>query len=420
MNAMKRTLLAVCLIAGLLIAGCRPAERPAQGPGQPPPEATPPAVQPAIPPEPGPVPPPEVQVAPEPAAPKYSAEQVAAAKELATQLGARMKEDAAGNVTSIDMAAGRSWADDAQMQQILVFEKLNALTLEGPNITDALVPRIAEHANLTTLALRNTFIGDEGIAQLTGLGALKTIELRAAPMVSDAAMQSLATMPGLRAVRLVGGNVTDAGVAALLALPRLSELDVRNCRGVTRQGIEQLAAKKSLRVLKIGGPNIDDDLLKLVAGMDNLTGLVLDNCSVTDDGVAGLVKLPLVDLTVYQCTRVTDEGLEVLAGYGNLQRLTLSDVPAKGSALAMLPHPEKLVSLNLAQSRVTDAEVAHIASMKHLESLNLSQTTITDAAIETLSGMASLEQLILSQTGISEEGIGRLRAALPDCAIRAN
>ena len=40
--------------------------------------------------------------------------------------------DAEGNVVSLDMAAGRSWADDFQMEQILCFEKLASLTVEGP------------------------------------------------------------------------------------------------------------------------------------------------------------------------------------------------------------------------------------------------------------------------------------------------
>ncbi|NQT41216.1 MAG: Nramp family divalent metal transporter, partial [Planctomycetes bacterium] len=206
------------------------------------------------------------QEAPGPVAesPKYSAEQLAAAETLATELKAKITKDADGNITAIDMAAGRSWANDDQMRTILVFEQLTALTLEGPDITDALAPRIAELTGLTSLAMRNTQIGDQGIAQLTGLKALRVIDLRAAPRVSDAAMQSLVALPELRAVRLIGGNVTDAGVETLLALPRLTELDVRNCRGVTGKGIGLLAAKKSLRVLKLGGSAIDDDSLALV------------------------------------------------------------------------------------------------------------------------------------------------------------
>ncbi len=350
---------------------------------------------------------------------KYTPEQIAAAKELATQLGAKIGKDAEGEVISLDMAAGRSWVDDAQMQEILVFAKLGSLTLEGPSITDALVPRITECDTLTSLALRNTLIGDDGITQLSGLKSLKAIDLRVAPMVTDASMQTLAAMPELRAVRLVGGNVTDAGVAVLLTLPRLTELDVRNCRGVTEKGIEQAGTKKSIRMLKSAERRSTTACWKLVATMDNLTGLSLDNCTITDLH-AKLGKLPLVDLTIYQCTKVTDKGLEMLASYRELRDLTLSDVGANGTALAKLPHPEKLISLDMAQSRITDAEVAHLARLTNLETLNLSQTELTDAAVDTLSKLTSLKRLTLTQTKISEAGTARLRKALPKCEVRAN
>jgi len=326
---MKRTALAFGLTLGLLLTGCQPApapiekaeswaekaESPAEQPKEPAVASVPPAAK------------AEPEVKPT-AVSKYTPEQIVAAKQLAAQLGAKIGEDAEGQVISLDMAAGRSWVGDAQMQEILVFERLSSLTLEGPSITDALVPRIAECDKLTWLALRNTLIGDDGITQLSGLKSLKTIDLRVAPMVTDASMQTLAAMPELRAVRLVGGNVTDAGVAVLLTLPRLTELDVRNCRGVTKKGIEHAGTKKSLRLLKIGGPKIDDSVLDLVAAMGHLTGLALDNCAITDVGIAKLGRLPLVDLTIYQCTKITDKGLEVLASYPELRDLTLSDVGA--------------------------------------------------------------------------------------------
>lgn len=411
---MTRILLAVSLAAALACAGCGPADKSTDKQAKPP--ENPPAAKPAPPKQPGP----EAKPAPAAAKPRYTAQQIAEAKESASQLGAKMVEDADGNVTLLNFASGRSWAGDAQVGPILVFEKLQSLTVEGPGITEALVPRIAALANLTSLALRNTLIGDKGIAQLTGLRKLKIIELPAATQVHDAAMESLAKMSELRAVRLVGDNVTDAGVARLMELPHLTELDVRNCRGVTRKGIELAAAKKTLRVLKIGGPKIGDDVLKVVAGMTNLTGLSLDNSFVTDAAVARLDKLPLEDLTLYQCPNVTDKGLEVLSSYGNLERLTLSDVGAKGAALAALPHPEKLTALDMAQSRITDAEVPNLAKLKALRTLDLSQTAVTDAAIDTLAKMTSLRKLVLSQTGISEAGMDRLRKALPGCAIRAN
>jgi internalin A len=254
---------------------------------------------------------------------KYTPEQVAAAKKLAVEVGGRLKEDGQGNVISIDMAAGRTWADDYQMEHILVFPMLATLVVEGPGITNQLIPRIAEQSNLTSLTLKNTFVDDDGVMQLTGLKALKVIDLRVAPLITDRAMESLVKMPSLRAVRLVGGNITDQGVATVLQTPLLSELDVRNCRRVTKAGIEKAAAKKSLRVLKLGGSTIDDAMLDIVAGMDNLTSLSLENGTFSDAGVAKLSRLPLEELNVKQ-TAITDASVDTIAKLTSLKRLVVT------------------------------------------------------------------------------------------------
>jgi len=416
---MKQTGIAVYLSMGFILAGCPRVEGPVSSTDKTAAEANKPVVE-SEPVEAEP----DMATEPEPAreAPAYAAERIAAAKQLATDLGIAIKEDADGNVIAIDTAANRSWVSDAQMEVILAFPELESLTLEGPDITDGLAPRIAEQTSLTTLALRNTLIGDKGVAHFTTLKSLKVIDLRVSPYVGDASMETLAKLPDLRAVRLTGvARVSDAGIGTLLAIPQLTELDIRNCRLITKSGIEGLSKKETLRTLKVGGPEVTDDVLAVVAGMDKLATLSLYNCNITDVGVAGLDQLPLVDLTIYQAPNVTDVGLEVLANYDNLQRLTLRDtLRTKGTALARLPYPEKLISLNMSQSGIGDVEVAHLAGMTSLESLNLSETRVTDRAVDALAKMTSLKEVVLTQTGISEEGMNRLRTALPDCSILAD
>jgi hypothetical protein len=354
------------------------------------------------------------------AAGKYSPEQMARAKQLAAELGVLLEEDGDGNVIRIDTAANRSWANDDELEQMLVLPQRKSLTVEGPDISDQLAPRIAEFEQLEFFASRNTLIGDQGIAQLAKLPSLKIIDLRVSPMVTDAAMETLATMPSLRAVRVSDVNISDQGIESLMALPQLTELDIRNCRAVTKQGIQRLAEKGSLRNLKLGGPKIGDDVLEVVATMENLTSLSLENCSITDAGVAKLDELPLEHLTLYQTPNVTDEGLAVLASLNSLRTLTLRDVGARGTALAELPSPEKLVELNLALSRITDAEVVHLVGLTSLETLILSETALTDAAIDTLSKMGSLKRLVLNQTRVTEAGAERVRDALPECRVEVN
>ncbi len=351
---------------------------------------------------------------------KSSPEQIAAAKQLATDLGVVLKEDALGNVVLLDTAAKRSWVDDRQMQEILVFPHLQRLTVEGPSISDQLAPSLARQTALTSLAMRNTLISDKGIAQLAKLDSLKIIDLRLSPLLTDKSAAALAAMTSLRAVRISGVNMTDAGVKKLLKLPRLTEIDVRNCRKVTRAGIAAIAGKKTLRVLKIGGRAIDDDVLKIVAKMNHLTGLSLDNCDISDTGVQQLRSLALTSLTIYQAASVTDQGLAALTAFDQLKALTLRDVPATCEALAGLPHPEKLQTLNVAQSGITDKQIVLLAKMTGLEKLILNETALTDAAVEVLSGLKSLKYLEATQTQISVAGVARLHEALPNCSIRTN
>lgn len=357
---------------------------------------------------------------PKPPAPvvQYSEEQIATARQLASDLGVLIREDDQGKVVLIDTAANRSWVDEDQMQQLLVFPTLQTLTVEGPSITEQLAPRIAEATQLTSLAMRNTLVNDQGIEQFRDLKSLRIIDLRLSALLTDAAMETLSAMPSLRAVRLSGVNLTDAGLAKLLELPNLTELDLRNCRQISKDGIAQIGKKRSIRVLKLGGPEIDDQVLELVAEMDQLTGLSLDNCDITDAGISRLTNLPLDDLTIFQCVNITDEGLEVLAHYDRLRRLTLRDVSATGESLRLLPSPELLVTLNLEQSRFSDAQAPVLTRFTGLETLVLSQTDLTDDAIDSLQALTWLKLLMLTQTEITDQGVQRLREALPEVSIR--
>jgi internalin A len=348
----------------------------------------------------------------------YSQEQIATARQLAKDLGVLIREDDQGNVVLIDTAANRSWVDDDQMQQLLVFPTLQTLTVEGPSITEHLAPRIAEARQLSSLAMRNTLVNDQGIEQFRDLQGLRIIDLRLSALLTDAAMETLSTISSLRAVRLSGVNLTDAGLARLLELPHLTELDLRNCRRISKEGIAQIGKKRSIRVLKLGGPEIDDQVLELVAEMDQLTGLSLDLCDITDAGIRRLTNLPLDDLTIFQCVNITDEGLDVLAHYDRLRRLTLRDVSATGAALQFLPNPEALVTLNLEQSRFSDAQTPLLPRFTGLETLILSQTDLTDDAIDSLQALTWLNDLMLTQTRITDQGVQRLREALPGVSIR--
>ncbi|MBK8180824.1 MAG: hypothetical protein IPK67_18415 [Planctomycetes bacterium] len=96
--------------------------------------------------------------------------------------------------------------------------------------------------------------------------------------------------------------ITDAGLARLAALelPRLRTLDIGSCAKITDAG------------------------LVAISSMEQVEELLLDSTSVSDLGLASLIKMEqLTYLDLRRCGAITDRGLEVLATKNNWKTLML-------------------------------------------------------------------------------------------------
>lgn len=111
---------------------------------------------------------------------------------------------------------------------------------------------------------------------------------------------------------------------------------------------------------------------------------------VTDAQVALLA--PVAD-QIYELnlagTKVTDEGLAVLARMKNLHRL------------------------HLERTGVTDAGLANLTDLPSLEYLNLYGTSVTDDGLQQLKALKSLKELFLWQSKVTDAGAQRLKQSLP-------
>ena len=85
----------------------------------------------------------------------------------------------------------------------------------------------------------------------------------------------------------------------------------------------------------------------------------------------------------------------------------------KDDGLAPLaPIADKITSLDLARTSVTDAGLKAVSAMKNLKELRLDNTGITDAGLDQLKGLTKLEYLNLYGTKVTDAGVIKL-AALP-------
>ncbi len=109
----------------------------------------------------------------------------------------------------------------------------------------------------------------------------------------------------------------------------------------------------------------------------------------------------------------------------------------------LAPLADKIVSLDLARTKVTDKGLAALAAMKNLRELHLENTTVSDAGIDHLKGLVALEYLnlygtkvtdaglqklaplaklkalYLWQTGVTKGGVAQLKAKLPGAQINS-
>jgi len=85
--------------------------------------------------------------------------------------------------------------------------------------------------------------------------------------------------------------------------------------------------------------------------------------------------------------------------------------------LAQLSSLRQLRRLSLNNNPITDQGLAHLSKLSHLKYLSLDETTITDNGLKSLRACQSLEFLSLYRTRTTTAGVQSLRTALPSLTI---
>ncbi|WP_061244354.1 hypothetical protein [Leptospira interrogans] len=110
---------------------------------------------------------------------------------------------------------------------------------------------------------------------------------------------------------------------------------------------------------------------------------------------------------------MTDEGMQYLAVFPNLQTLNLEDSKVTDEGLKQISTLSKLDDLTLGRTKITNKGIEYISRSKTIRILYLHEiTTIDDGCIPHLLKMKQLSMLELSGTYISAEGLKKLRKGL--------
>ena len=328
---------------------------------------------------------------------------------LATAQGARWKEvtDAVcpeiakfKSLQTLDL--GVTQVTDAGMAQLQGLSNLKSLSLPV-SATDKSMAVVGRFSNLETLHISQNRITEKGIAELKQLKNLKTLTLSNLDANNSG---------GIVDALIHGGpahtnNFTDRGLAHLAELPSLESLDISGNPRITGTG---LAGFKSLKAVTLNGNGLTDAGLKSVARLTTLQSLNLNlsgNKGITDAGIAELKSLqhllPSLDLSD---TRVTDAGLKELAALQGLQALNLNHTSIGDDGLAELKRLPALKSIELQSTNITDAGAKHLSEFPALESVDLWGTLVTEVGLHEL---PHLKRLLAPVGGAPQLGLKEIQ-----------
>src|SRR2546427_1416539 len=342
--------------------------------------------------------------------------------------GGEVVRDQKGEIVEISLA--RTWATDADIEQI------------------------ASAKSLKRLDLSLTYVSDRGIERLKGLDRLEELNLYAAEFITDAAMAFLRGNRQLKTLNLRGTDVTDTSLAYIAELSRLKSLDISFTQ-ITDVGLEHLASLAQLEELNLGGNKISGaslHVLKLLPKLRKLSfyGIQRRNAGwcwapvVTDLELETISLLSgLEDLNIgygvalgaprpadlgpadgeAECRiaggmRITDLGLARLSKLEKLQHLDVSGSAITPNGLKALANLRNLRRLSLWNVKgIHDTAAPYLEALGNLTSLDLSNPAIGDETLAGLAKLSDLRRLYVSQTKVTQAGLARFRDRHPASVV---
>lgn len=234
----------------------------------------------------------------------------------------------------------------------------------------------------------------------------------------QAAVQLLSNYPDLKELEVLvfySDNFTDEVIYSIPQLPSLTQLTIKDCplTGVSL-GHLATACPKLEKLILVNVP-LTIEGLQEIGAIHSLKSLTLDESGVTVDGLGYLNDLTQLQEISFHRAFINDLGLEHLSKHPLLENLPLEVMAITDAGMAHLSVLHELKKVDLEQTGIGDQGLQHIQSQK-LESLRLNYTPITDAGASQLTRFPQLRVLALSRTKITDACIPEL-ARLPQLEI---
>lgn len=198
-------------------------------------------------------------------------------------------------------------------------------------------------------------------------------------------LQQISAISTLELLDLSFSDLTDEALGPLKNLRSLKVLNLTHSN-VTGKAIRTLSHPPNLLVLKLVACKVTDDDLKALSDMPQLVDLHLQETEVTDVGLPQIAKLSeLIVLDLRNCA-ITDKGLRSLGHFKQIQHLMLSKTTRHGED---------------DRSKLTDASVEYLGSLKTLVSLDIADSQLTDQGLTRLRNALPRTKIDTTRLGVT-------------------
>lgn len=154
---------------------------------------------------------------------------------------------------------------------------------------DPMLDHVAECKELVKLFIAGPGdFSDDGLAKITGLKKLETVELLS-PNYTDKAVAHVAKCPSVKWLGLAGTRVTDAAADHLKKMENLEMLSLAQT-GVGNDAVAKLTALPQLKTLQLTGTKVDDAVFAELAKMKSLRLVALHVTKITPDAAEKFKK----------------------------------------------------------------------------------------------------------------------------------
>ncbi len=132
---------------------------------------------------------------------------------------------------------------------------------------------------------------------------------------------------------------------------------------------------------------------------------------ITEDESGEVVAIDLAE------TGVTDKDLAQVAAFSRVRELNFRGTVISDAGLEALAHLTELEFLGLTGTQVSDAGLDRLGKLEKLRFLTLGRTSVSDAGLSTIINWSQLEGLNVKATRVTDRGAARLRRQLPGCRV---